>query len=165
MTKMNKQYLQERNELDLLNGKNGLAIETRLFGKRKIWKATFFPLGLMDRQSQLYHRLKLDKGFYDNTAPVTNVVAKAVRDNAKICAEIIAITVLGKPWKIFLFKWCMKRHFLWQVDSGRLLAFTNDLFKANRYTDFMTSIALMSVSKTTTPTKADAIEDLGAPTE
>lgn len=145
--------MQEAAELDLLNKKNGVVVETKLFGRKKLWKAAFFPLGLMDMQSRLYHKLEID---YKGTT--SEIVGKNVKHNAKICAEIIAITLLAKPWKIRLFKWWMKRHILWNVDSGKLWKFTNDLFIANAYKGFITSIELMSVNKVTAPTEANPIE-------
>lgn len=151
---MDKQKFQEGKELDLLNGKNGFTVTTRLFGRVKKWRVTRFPLGLMDMQSRLYHQLTIDSGYYDNSAPVTEVLGKAVKANARICAEIIAISVLGRRWKIFLFKWWLTRHFLWQIDSEHLLKFTRNLFEANNYKDFMASITLMSVNTVTRPAEA-----------
>lgn len=155
--------MQESQELALLNGKNGFTVTTRLLGREKKWRAARFPLGLMDKQSALYHKLAIDPGYYEGTTPVTEVVGKAVKANARLCAEIMAITVLGKRWKIFLFKRWLTRHFLWQVDSATLLDFSNKLFRANNYKDFMASITLMATSTVTrptvTPTKAVEIED------
>lgn len=155
---MIKSKLQEAQELQLLNGKNGLSIETKLFGRKKVWKATFFPLGLMDKQSELYHRLEVDY----SESNLAAMMAKNVKKNAALCAEIIAITILGKPWKIFLFRRILKRHFLWNVNSEMLLYFTNQLFNATNYKDFMTSIGSLSVNTVTRPesaAKADPVED------
>ncbi|WP_392436467.1 hypothetical protein ACF3N7_05385 [Cruoricaptor ignavus] len=149
----------ETKELELLNGKNGIQLETKLFGRKKVWKATFFPLGLMDVQSELYHKMQVD---YDGEN-ISAVMAKNVKRNAALCAEIIAVTVLARPWKIRLFRKILKRHFLWQVDSAKLLAFVNQLFAANNYRDFMNSIGLLSVNTVTRPAEnaaeADPVEE------
>lgn len=164
---MNKIKKLEGHELDLLNGQNGFSIETKFLGRRKVWKVNRFTLGLMDMQSRLYHKLHIEPEFYDNSGNISELIGKAVKENAKICAEIIAISVLGSKWKIFFFKKVLKKHFYWQVDSKKLLEFTNNLFVANNYKDFMTSIALMSVRTITSPAtvKADPIEESKAPTE
>lgn len=163
---MDKLKILEGNELDLLNGKNGIEIETVFFGKKKKWRATYFPLGLMDVQSELYHKLELD---YEQKH-LPSFIGTSVKKNAKLCAEIIAVTMLGKRWKIFLFRKILKQHFLWQVDSQALLDFTNKLIQVSNYKGFITSIGSISVMRTTspeneTPAKAVQIEDLEAPTE
>lgn len=142
----------EQKELNILNNV-GFEIKTKLFGKDIFWKVGKIPMGIMDYQSLLFFKLKShqDQIQEDNFQEVLNLQYNSVADNAKICAEIIAITILGKPWKIKLFTWWLKRHLYWNIDSKELLDFTQKILNKNDYQSFTTSIVLLSATRVTNP--------------
>lgn len=161
---MNKKELEEQ-ELELRNGLNGITITTKLFGFLIRWKAHFFPIGLMDKQSLIFHKMTLDPAIYTavDTKDIISLQHKTVVDNAKLCAEVMAITILGgRGWKYWLFKRWLTNHFYWNISSQQLLHFANELYRMNDYKGFITSMALMSVK---TSPKATAIEDSKATME
>lgn len=167
---LKEQRDREREEIDLLIEK-GFLIKTRItsifkFGRKyRTWKVSFLPLGLMDYQTDLFFKLDIDENkIYSGNAAVRNdEFINGVKANAKICAEILAISVLGSPLKIKLFRKILANYFLWRVNSKELIEFTLKLYKANDYQNFISSIVLLQAKRTTTPiseekTKAKTIE-------
>lgn len=163
----------ERKEIDVLIDR-GFIVKTpitsvlRIFGgKFRIWRVKFMPLGLMDLQTDLFLQLQADEEkIYTNDLVVrNNEIMNSVKDNAKLCAEIVAITILRKKWRIKLFRKLFSNYLYWRVNSKELYDFTLKIYKMNDYQNFMTSIILLKAKRTTRPiaemnqaTKADMIE-------
>ena len=78
------------------------------------------------------------------------------RKNTRIAARIVSIAVLNSRWKITFLTWFYARMFRWSVTSSDLMKLTGIILRASNLQDFSTSIALMSVNRTTAPR---AIED------
>lgn len=171
---MSEEILKERKEIDVLIEK-GFIVKTksisvlRFFKKTRNWKVKRVPLGLMDLQSELFLKLQADeeKVYSESIIERNNETVNSVSRNAKISAEIIAISVLGTKLKISLFRKWLTNYFFWRVNSKDLYNFTISLYKMNDYQNFMTSIILLKAKRTSQaiaePTiqltnKADMIE-------
>ncbi|WP_312900189.1 hypothetical protein [Chryseobacterium taichungense] len=146
----------EEKELKILN-EVGFDVKTRLFGKERIWKVKKVPLAVMFRQSHLFFKLKTyqDQMQGEDVTVILNAQFNSVADNAKLCAEIIAVTILGNRWKIKLFKRILTEHLYENIDSKDLLEFTQNVLSLNDYQSFMTSTTLLSAVRVTNPMKVE----------
>jgi len=141
----------EQEEINLLNGK-GFEFQTEFWGKNINWNIGKITLGKMLKLSDVFIKIKVDEESLTNSDLSIQIPAqyKSVRDNAKLCAEAVAIAVDSK-----LPKWILKRHFLNFLDADEILKFALELLKFSNYQNFMTSTVLMNGNR---PTKAIPIE-------
>lgn len=141
----------EKEELELLLG-NGYSFETVFFGKKKVWNIGKLSMGKMLRISKLSIKIKVDEEALSNSDLSIQLPAQyeAVRDNASLLAETVAIAVESK-----LPKWFLKWHFLNSLNSEEIMKFSLELLKFSNYQNFMTSTVLMNGNR---PTKAMTVE-------
>ena len=147
-----EKIIAEEKELKVLN-EFAFDVKTKIFGKKITWKVNKVPLAIMFRQSQLFFRLKThqDRMQSNDISEILNAQFNSVADNAKLCAEIIAVTILGSRWKIRLFKKLLTEHLYENIDSKDLLEFTQNVLALNDYQSFMTSTTLLSAVRVTNP--------------
>lgn len=152
-------YQQERAEIDILIEK-GFEVVTpvrsifRIFGKKtRSWRVKRLPLGLMDIQTDLFFQLQVNESrlYSDDPENRNNEIMNSVKDNAQLCAEIIAVSILGEKVKIKLFKKIFAKYLLWRINSKEMFEFTAKLFKMNDFQNFTTSIILLKAKRTTAP--------------
>lgn len=150
----------EKEELELLVGE-GYSFSTTWFGKEKTWKIGKITMGKMLKLAAISIKIKVDEESLSNSDLSVQLPAQyeAVRDNAKLLAEAVAIAVESK-----LPKWFLKWHFLNSLNSQEIMNFSLELLKFSNYQNFMTSTVLMNGNR---PTKAMPIEkpDLKPSTE
>lgn len=96
-----------------------------------------------------------------------NEQKRVVHPNAKICAKILAIATVShhRPnidlyfWYAIKERYLVNRYtkrFMWELTPSDILKLTTIVLKASNYADFTSSIALLSLNRTTAP---QAIED------
>ncbi|WP_061084577.1 hypothetical protein [Chryseobacterium indologenes] len=141
----------EKEELELLVGE-GYSFETRFFGKSFTWRIGKLSMGKMLSLSKLSIKIKVDEESLSNSDLSIQLPAQyeAVRDNAGLLAEAVAIAVESK-----IPKWILKWHFLNSLNSEQIMNFSLELLKFSNYQNFMTSTVLMNGNR---PTKAMPIE-------
>jgi len=141
----------EQEEISLLTG-NGFQFETSFFGRKINWNIGKITLGKMFQLSDVFIKMKVDEESAYSTDLSIQIPAQyqSVRDNAKLCAEAVAIAVDSKIPKCFL-KW----HFFNSLDATETSKFALELLKFSNYQNFMTSTVLMNGNR---PTKAMPIE-------
>lgn len=156
----------EQRELDLITSKPAFSFRTkkksllRFFGpKYRTWYVPFSSLGVMDYQSEVFFRMKVNEGEIlagDKRQKLAESI-RVVNHNAKLAAKVVAITVLASRWKIKLFSAILGAYFYWRLDSKTLHQIVQDIFQTNNYQDFTISIILMNASRVTNP-KAEVVE-------
>jgi len=141
----------EKEELGLLTGQ-GFSFETLLFGKKREWRIGKLSMGKMLKIAAISIKIKVDEEALSNSDLSVQLPAQyeAVRDNAELLAEAVAIAVESK-----LPKWLLKWHFLNSLNSEEIMKFSLELLKFSNYQNFMTSTVLMNGNR---PTKAMPIE-------
>lgn len=141
----------EKEELELLVGE-GYSFETVLFGKKRKWTIGKLSMGKMLRISKISIKIKVDEEALSNSDLSIQLPAQyeAVRDNANLLAEAVAVAVESK-----LPRWFLKLHFLNSLNSEEIMKFSLELLKFSNYQNFMTSTVLMNGNR---PTKAMPIE-------
>ncbi|WP_213279324.1 hypothetical protein [Chryseobacterium indologenes] len=141
----------EKEELELLTGQ-GFSFETLLFGKKREWRIGRLSMGKMLKIAAISIKIKVDEEALSNSDLSVQLPAQyeAVRDNAELLAEAVAIAVESK-----LPKWLLKWHFLNSLNSEEIMKFSLELLKFSNYQNFMTSTVLMNGNR---PTKAMPIE-------
>lgn len=141
----------EQEEINLLTG-NGFQFETSFFGRKINWNIGKITLGKMFQLSDVFIKIKVDEETMYNTDLSIQIPAQyqSVRDNAKLCAEAVAIAVESK-----LPRWFLKWHFFNSLDATETSKFALELLKFSNYQNFMTSTVLMNGNR---PTKAMPIE-------
>lgn len=141
----------EKEELELLVGE-GYSFETIFFGKKKTWNIGKLSMGKMLRISRISIKIKIDEEALSNSDLSIQLPAQyeAVRDNAGLLAETVAVAVEST-----LPKWFLKWHFLNSLNSEEIMKFSLELLKFSNYQNFMTSTVLMNGNR---PTKAMPIE-------
>lgn len=153
----------EQKEINLITGAAAFTFRTpkksflKRFGKPyREWKVPYNELGIMDIQSGLFFRMKVDEEALGN--PAENF--KIVKENAPIAAEVIAVSVLGTSLRIRIFRKILARYFYWRLNSQNLLEITQNIIKINDYHSFTVSIVLMNANRITNPKtpKAEAVE-------
>lgn len=142
----------EKEELDLLVGE-GFSFETIFLGKKKTWHIGKITMGKMLKIAAISIKIKVDEEALSNTDLSIQLPAQyeAVRDNASLLAEAVAVAVESK-----LPKWFLKWHFLNSLSSEEIMKFSLELLKFSNYQNFMTSTVLMNGNR---PTKAMPIEN------
>jgi hypothetical protein len=106
-------------------------------------------LGTLDVLSRVF----LSIGF-DETMLAENALAGAKRitaESARKCALAVAISVLNSKWKIRLFARLMAGYFLWRIQPSKLVQLAIYINQINNLGDFISSIRLMSATRTTAP--------------
>lgn len=141
----------EKEELELLVG-DGYSFETIFLGKKRSWNIGKLSMGKMLRISAISIKIKVDEEALSNADLSVQLPAQyeAVRDNAGLLAEAVAVAVESK-----LPKWFLKWHFLNSLNSKEIMDFSLELLKFSNYQNFMTSIILMNGNR---PTKAMTVE-------
>lgn len=141
----------ENEEIKLLTGE-GYSFETKFFGKKRKWTIGKIPMGKMLKLSKIFIQIKVDEEAISSEDLSIQIPAQyeAVRNNAMLCAEVIAVAVESK-----LPKWFLKRHFLNSLNSQDVKDLAFELLKFSDYQNFMISMALMNGNR---PTKAKPIE-------
>lgn len=84
---------------------------------------------------------------------------KLTAKSAKRLAAIVAIAVLDSWWKIKLFKGILTTYFLWRITPQKLLQISIIINQMCNFADFINSTRLMSVTRTTTPTTPNPVEE------
>lgn len=141
----------EQEEINLLTGK-GFEFQTLFLGRKINWTIGKITLGKMFKLSDVFIKMKVDEEALTNSDLSIQIPAQyqSVRDNAKLCAEAVAIAVESN-----IPKWILKRHFLNSLDANEISKFAIELLKFSNYQNFMTSTVLMNGNR---PTKAMPIE-------
>lgn len=142
----------EKEELELLVGE-GYSFETIFLGKKRTWNIGKLSMGKMLRISKISIKIKVDEDALSNSDLSIQLPAQyeAVRENASLLAEAVAVAVESK-----LPKWFLKWHFLNSLNSEEVMKFSLELLKFSNYQNFMTSTVLMNGNR---PTKATPIEN------
>ena len=142
----------EQREIDLLKGK-GFEVETKLFGKKKIWRTKKMTLGRLIMLSELFLKMEVNEDAMssDDYRDVLSEQYKLVHDNAKRVAKVMAICVTDYKWLRPFLTW----HFLDNINSSELAEFTSKLLMQADYQNFMTSTVLMNGNRIT---KANTVE-------
>jgi hypothetical protein len=139
----------EQKEIDLLLSK-GFEIQTKLFGKTKIWNTKPFTLKRLLELSNVYIKMDVKEQELTSDDLQTRIAEQyiAVNKNAYKCAEIISICVTDNCFvRLFL-----KHHFLKQITATQLKDFTMKLLSHSDYQSFITSIILLNGNRVTKPT-------------
>jgi len=168
----------EKEELELLVGE-GFSFETVFLGKKKVWHIGKITMGKMLKLSAISIKIKFDEESLSSTDLSVQLPAQyeAVRDNAELLAEAVAVAVEDQYWEVLpkkVPKWLpnfvtkfikkqtelipidfLKDHFLNSLNSEEIMKFSLELLKFSNYQNFMTSTALMNGNR---PTKAMPIE-------
>lgn len=141
----------EKQELKLLTGE-GYSFETKLFGKKNKWNIGKISIGKMLRLSKIFIQIKVDEEAIASEDLQVQIPAQyeAVRNNAELCAQVIATAVESRyP------QWFLKWHFMNSLNSQEVKDLAFELLKFSDYQNFMISMALMNGNR---PTKAKPIE-------
>lgn len=170
----------EQEEINLLTG-NGFQFETTFFGRKIQWNIGKITLGKMFQLSDVFIKMKVDEESVYSTDLSVQIPAQyqSVRDNAKLCAEAVAIAVEDQYWEVLpksTPKWVpefikkrikkvsekipldvLTDHFFNSLDATETSKFALELLKFSNYQNFMTSTVLMNGNR---PTKAMPIESL-----
>lgn len=143
---------QEQKELDLLLGK-GIEIETKLFGRKKVWRTKPMTAGRLLKMSDVHIKMIIDEEALNSGEFLREVSAQyqAVNKNAKKVAKVLAIAVSDNPLMIRF----LTRHFLNNLTAAQLKDFAVALLKRSDYENFITSIVLMNGNRLT---KANTVE-------
>lgn len=151
-----EKVIAEEKELKVLNSV-GFTVKTKLWGKELIWKVNKIPLKVMFAQSYRFFKLKIsqEKQENDDFQEILNSQFNSVADNAKLCAEIIAITILGTKWNNWLFRKLLTEHIFSNINSRELLEFTQNVLSMNDYQSFTISTTLLSAVRVTNPMKVE----------
>lgn len=159
----------EQKEINLITGAAAFTFRTpkksflKQFGKPyREWKVPYNELGIMDIQSSLFFKMKVDENLLseERSEVVIAENLRLVRENAKLAAEVVAVSVLGSKLKIKLFRKILARYFYWRLNSQNLLQIVRNIFIINDYESFTLSIVLMNANRITNPKtpKAEAVE-------
>jgi len=146
-------FAAEIKETEILLNK-GMVFEAG--GKKYLIKQPF--LGTLDYLSAEYLKLDINIPVLDSQEfkDIYEEQKRSIHPNVKTAARIVAIAVLNSKWKIkFLTSW-YARLFLWSITPADLFKLANIVMRASNLRDFTSSIALMSINRTTAP---QAIED------
>jgi hypothetical protein len=152
----------EQSELDLLLEK-GMVFKVpkrsilRYFSKEKerLFTIKHLYAGTLDRLSN--EAIKIDYNLESIKAqPILEGKRLAAR-HTRTVARIVAIAVLNGRWKIKLFTRPLLRYFCWRLTSKKLKELASIIVMMGNYEDFISSIILMSATRTTVP-KVDVIE-------
>ncbi|CAD0220296.1 hypothetical protein [Chryseobacterium sp. JV274] len=151
-----EKVIAEEKELKVLNSV-GFAVKTSFWGKELIWNVNKIPLKVMFAQSYRFFKLKVfqEKQENDDFQEILNSQFNSVADNAKLCAEIIAITILGTKWNNWLFRKLLTEHLFNNINSRELLEFTQNVLSLNDYQSFTISTTLLSAVRVTNPMKVE----------
>lgn len=146
----------EEKELKVLNS-IGFTVKTSFWGKELVWKIKKIPLKVMFAQSYRFFKLKVsqEQTENENFQEILNTQFNLVADNAKLCAEIIAITILGAKWNNWLFRKVLTEHLFNNINSRELLEFTQSVLSMNDYQSFTISTTLLSAVRVTNPMKVE----------
>lgn len=149
---MKQKEIKELEQIKTISSPDLIVLKTKFFGIKKNWKLSKLSLGKMFKLSEKYIQLKYEK--LEDIEPENQLASQieSVKNNAKICADIMAIAV--DSW---LPKWYLKKHFLKNVNSRELKNFAQIILKQSDYGNFMLSIVLMNGNRITKP--KDAVED------
>ena len=115
-------------------------------------------LGTLDYLSAEYIKFDVNREKLSNedSMVIFEEQKRMISPNAKICSRIVAIAVLNNPWKINFLTWIYAFIFRWTLTPKDLMKLTSIILRASNLQDFTSSIALLSVNRTTAP---PAIED------
>ncbi|PLK44407.1 hypothetical protein [Emticicia sp. TH156] len=123
----------------------------RYFSKQKLRTFTIEQpyLGTLDTLSHLFLSIEFNEEMLSE-----NALAEAKRitaESAKKCAMAVAVSVLNSKWKIRLFAGLLANYFLWHIQPSKLIQLTIYINQINNLGDFISSIRLMSATRTTAP--------------
>ncbi|WP_185246627.1 hypothetical protein [Chryseobacterium bernardetii] len=151
-----ERIIAEEKELKTLNS-IGFTVKTKFLGKEIVWKINKIPLKVMFAQSYRFFKLKInqEQSEDENFQKMLNSQFNSVADNAKLCAEIIAITILGTKWNNWFFRKLLTEHIFSNVNSRELLDFTQNVLAMNDYQSFTISTTLLSAVRVTNPMKVE----------
>ncbi|WP_079242591.1 hypothetical protein [Chryseobacterium indologenes] len=150
-----EKIIAEEKELKVAN-QIGFTVKTSFWGKEIAWKVKKIPLKVMFAQSYRFFKLKVSQEKQENDfQEILNSQFNSVADNAKICAEIIAITILGTKWNNWLFRKLLTEHIFNNINSRELLEFTQNVLALNDYQSFTISTTLLSAVRVTNPMKVE----------
>lgn len=151
-----KKVIAEEKELKILN-QVGFSVNTTFWGKNIKWNIKKIPLKVMFAQSYRFFKLKVsqEKPENEDFQEILNSQFNSVADNAKLCAEIIAITILGAKWNNWLFRKLLTCHLFNNINSKELLEFTQNVLSMNDYQSFTISTTLLSAVRVTNPMKVE----------
>lgn len=106
-------------------------------------------LGTLDIISRIFLEIEIDENLLqENTLPETR---KLIVQSARKCALIVAVSVLNSRWKIKYLSKMLSRYFLWRIQPDKLLKLAIYINQINNLGDFISSIRLMSMIRTTAP--------------
>lgn len=111
-------------------------------------------LGTLDYLSREFLNLSINRdllGEHANYMQIFDEQKRMASVNVKTCARIVAIAVLNSKWKIKLLTPWYAQMFLWSVKPDDLMKLTNIILQSMNLRDFTSSIALLSINRTTIP--------------
>ncbi|WP_284464902.1 hypothetical protein [Chryseobacterium sp.] len=151
-----EKIIAEEKELKVLNN-TGFAVKTIFWGKEMTWIVKKIPLRVMFAQSYRFFKLKVsqDKTENEDFQEILNSQFNSVIDNSKLCAEIIAITILGTKWNNWIFRKILTEHLFSNINSRELLEFTQNVLSMNDYQSFTISTTLLSAVRVTNPMRVE----------
>lgn len=110
-------------------------------------------LGTLDVLSRVFLSIEFEESML-----AENALAEAKRitaESARKCALAVAIAVLNSKWKIRLFAPLMANYFLWRIQPSKLIRLAIYINQINNLGDFISSIRLMSATRTTAPRRIE----------
>ncbi len=138
-----------REQAVLLN--KGFEFEVR--GKKYLIKQPY--LGTLDYLAEQFLKLDVNREILESGKgqEIFDEQKRMLLDkkNTRIAAKIVAIAVMNSWWKINILAPFYARYFKWAINSQDLMKLTGIILRASNLQDFSTSIALMSVNRTTAP--------------
>lgn len=151
-----EKIIAEEKELKVLNSV-GFTVKTKFWGKEIKWRVRKINTRTMFKLSYRFFKLKVqnDEDQTDDIQKMLNYQFNSVYDNAKICSEIIAITILGSKWDNWVYRKLLTEHIYRNINSKELLEFTQNVLSALDYQSFTISTTLLSAVRVTNPMKVE----------
>lgn len=140
----------ELKENELLLGRAEVVLTTEFFGRPIRWKLSKMTLRKMLQMSEIYNKIEVDDKILEESPDQLAYQYEAVRKNAKLVAEVIAVAVKSR-----LPKWILKWYFFRTINSGELQDFVVRVLKESNYANFTTSIFLLNSNRITKPKRIE----------
>lgn len=150
---MTDKNLQEELENNILIDK-GFIFSTPFFlGRKKKWHVKPLRLGALDEISSVLLKMKLNEDELQENP--LGQYKHVIKDNATLCAEVVAVSVLGKKWRIRLFKKALTSYFKWNLTPSQIATYYLKIITMADMGNFINSIRLMSGATTTKPNQIE----------
>lgn len=125
------------------------------FRKSRIFTIQQPKLGTLDNLTRIYLSMGLDESkIKEDPLKESRILT---HNNIKPASKVVAIAVLNSYWGIKIFSRILAIYFRWKLTPSKLYQLTLIINALSNTSDFLSSIRLMSLVRTTAP-KADRIE-------